>query len=121
MSDRKLPVSPRRGCDRDKPRTRIEDESAIEEVYKMGDVLGRGSFGVVKEVTNRADGRQYAMKIINKDKVIIVKSVLPCLFIVTLDSKTVKQISSIRYCYFNSNHFHRFSLVACQFSCWIER
>lgn len=71
MADRRpiLPVSPRKTSDIAKPRKRIEDESAIEEVYKMGDVLGKGSFGVVKEITHLGTNQHYAMKIVNKDKV----------------------------------------------------
>ena len=52
-----------------RPHTRVDDESAIERKYAFGDVLGQGSFGVVREVTNRLTGLQYAMKIVNKDKV----------------------------------------------------
>ena len=70
-----LPVSPRKVSDIGKPRKRIEDESAIEEVYKMGDVLGKGSFGIVKEVTHHTSGQKYAMKTVNKDKVRTVEQI----------------------------------------------
>ena len=72
MSNRRgslLSLSPRRISTESKPRTRIEDESAIETVYKLGETLGKGSFGVVKEVTHIKSGQQYAMKMVNKDKV----------------------------------------------------
>ena len=75
MTDRRsmLPVSPRKTSDAGKPRKRIEDESAIEEVYRMGEVLGKGSFGVVKEVCHIVTGQRYAMKTVNKDKVWLEK------------------------------------------------
>lgn len=51
------------------PHTRIEDERQIEEIYEFGEVLGRGSFGVVKEATNKTTGRKWAIKAVNKEKV----------------------------------------------------
>jgi len=57
-----VPLEPR-------PHTRVDDESAIEKKYSFGEVLGQGSFGVVREVTNRLTGQQFAMKIVNKEKV----------------------------------------------------
>lgn len=51
------------------PHRRIEDESVIEKQYIIGDVLGTGAFGVVKEITNRLTQEKFAMKIVNKDKV----------------------------------------------------
>ena len=50
-------------------RVRVEDESEIEKVYQLGEVLGRGAFGVVREVTKKDTGERFAMKIVNKDKV----------------------------------------------------
>lgn len=50
------------------PHTRIEDERQIEEIYEFGEVLGRGSFGVVKEATNKISGRKWAIKAVNKEK-----------------------------------------------------
>ena len=50
-------------------RIRVEDESDVERIYQIGEVLGRGAFGVVKEVTNRESGEKHAMKIIPKNKV----------------------------------------------------
>ena len=49
--------------------TRVDDEAAIEKKYSFGEVLGSGSFGVVREVTDRASGGRLAMKIVQKDKV----------------------------------------------------
>ena len=49
--------------------TRVEDESVIEKKYAFGEVLGQGAFGVVREVTNRQTQEQFAMKIVQKDKV----------------------------------------------------
>ena len=57
-----VPLEPR-------PHTRVDDEGAIEKKYSFGEVLGQGSFGVVREVTNRLTGHQFAMKIVNKEKV----------------------------------------------------
>ena len=51
------------------PHTRIEDERQIEDIYEFGEILGKGSFGVVKEATNRATGRRWAIKAVNKEKV----------------------------------------------------
>merc|ERR1712232_38934 len=39
------------------------------EKYHVGDVLGRGAFSVVKEVTSKRSGRKYAVKIIDKKNV----------------------------------------------------
>lgn len=52
-----------------KPRTRIDDDSGIETEYQLGEVLGRGAFGVVWEATRRSDGQKYAIKMVPKDKV----------------------------------------------------
>ncbi len=53
----------------DRPHTRVDDEAPIEKKYAFGQVLGQGSFGVVREVTNRLTGERFAVKIVNKDKV----------------------------------------------------
>lgn len=50
------------------PHTRIEDERQIEDIYEFGEVLGKGSFGVVKEATNKETGRRWAIKAVNKEK-----------------------------------------------------
>ena len=52
-----------------RPHMRVEDEMAVERKYTFGDVLGQGSFGVVREVTSRASGERFAIKIVHKDKV----------------------------------------------------
>ncbi len=52
-----------------RPHTRVDDEGAVEMKYTFGEVLGKGSFGVVHEVTNRLTGERFAVKIVNKDKV----------------------------------------------------
>ena len=49
--------------------TRVEDENAIEKKYTIGEVLGQGAFGLVKEVTNKVTQDHLAMKIVLKDKV----------------------------------------------------
>lgn len=51
------------------PHTRIEDERQIEDIYEFGEVLGKGSFGVVKEARNKETGRVWAIKAVNKEKV----------------------------------------------------
>ena len=63
------PIGIRPEKDEPRPRTRVNDESAIEAVYRFGDVLGKGTFGVVREVTHLISGKHFAMKIVNKDKV----------------------------------------------------
>lgn len=51
------------------PHTRIDEEKQIEDIYEFGDVLGRGSFGVVKEAVNKATDTKWAVKAVNKEKV----------------------------------------------------
>lgn len=48
--------------------TRIEDERQIEDIYEFGNVLGKGSFGVVTEATNKTTGEKWAIKAVNKEK-----------------------------------------------------
>ncbi|KAK3748438.1 hypothetical protein QZH41_017310, partial [Actinostola sp. cb2023] len=48
--------------------TRIEDEKQIEEIYEFGEVLGKGSFGVVTEAKQNESGTRWAIKAINKEK-----------------------------------------------------
>ncbi|KAM4845811.1 serine/threonine-protein kinase 33 isoform 2-T11 [Thomomys bottae] len=50
------------------PHIRMENGSAIEEVYTFGRVLGQGSFGMVIEATNKETGTKWAIKKINKEK-----------------------------------------------------
>lgn len=42
--------------------------ASISERYKVGRTLGDGNFAVVRECVERSTGRQYALKIISKDK-----------------------------------------------------
>lgn len=42
--------------------------ASIAERYKVGRTLGDGNFAVVRECVERATGREYALKIISKDK-----------------------------------------------------
>ena len=56
--------------DKSVPHTRIEDESMVEENYKFGRKLGQGTFGVVHEATDIRTGKQWAVKVVNKEKVI---------------------------------------------------
>ena len=67
-----LPSTRNKLLDEPDPRighTRVDDENEIEKIYSLGDILGKGGFGVVLEVTHRVTGMNYAMKIVNKDKV----------------------------------------------------
>ena len=68
------PVTPSRHKLLDSPdprigHTRVEDEADIEKTYILGEILGKGGFGVVLEVEHRISKVKYAMKIVNKDKV----------------------------------------------------
>lgn len=60
------PLSP---SERSVRHTRVEDEHQIEESYICGEVLGQGSFGVVREAVQKESGQKFAVKIINKEKV----------------------------------------------------
>ena len=70
-SESRFTLSPRKqGADNDRrPRTRVEDENALEKFYHMGEILGQGSFGVVREATHRTTGKKFAIKAVSKDKV----------------------------------------------------
>ncbi|CAI8037829.1 Serine/threonine-protein kinase 33 [Geodia barretti] len=50
------------------PHSRVEDDAAVEKRYAIGQELGRGSFGIVREVTSRFTGELLAVKTVNKDK-----------------------------------------------------
>lgn len=52
-----------------RPHTRVQDENAIEKRYKFGEVLGSGSFGVVRLATHPSTKQRFAVKIVQKDKV----------------------------------------------------
>ena len=58
------------------PHSRVEDEAAVERRYAIGGELGRGSFGIVREVTSRVTGELLAVKTVNKDKVCLSTVVL---------------------------------------------
>lgn len=66
MSRHRTSLSP---CERSVPHTRVEDERQIEESYVIGEVLGKGSFGVVREALQKKTGQKFAIKIIHKEKV----------------------------------------------------
>ena len=51
------------------PHTRIEEESDLDKIYHRGRTLGKGGFGVVYKATHRQSGRQWAIKVIHKEKV----------------------------------------------------
>lgn len=48
---------------------KIDDEDIIFKKYEIGRKLGQGSFGVVYEIVNKETEEQFAIKIINKEKV----------------------------------------------------
>ncbi|XP_075913423.1 uncharacterized protein LOC116957677 isoform X2 [Petromyzon marinus] len=50
------------------PHSRHQDEASVLELYRLGRVLGRGSFGLVVEAVNLATGEKCAVKQLNKDK-----------------------------------------------------
>lgn len=50
-------------------RIRVEDEGEVEKKYHLGEVLGKGAFGIVREVLHRDSKAKFAMKIVAKDKV----------------------------------------------------
>lgn len=50
-------------------RIRVEDEGEIEKKYHLKEVLGKGAFGVVREVVHRESKKKFAMKTVPKDKV----------------------------------------------------
>lgn len=53
--------------------------TSIAERYKVGRTLGDGNFAVVRECVERSTGREFALKIISKDKC-RGKVGLPCTF-----------------------------------------
>ena len=52
-------------------RIRVEDEGEIEKKYQLKEVLGKGAFGVVREVLHKESKKRFAMKTVLKDKVSI--------------------------------------------------
>lgn len=59
------------GSSRNVPHTRLEDEKEIEQIYEFKKELGRGSFGRVYEALCRKTGTKWAIKAVNKEKVIL--------------------------------------------------
>lgn len=50
------------------PHTRINDETWIWEKYEPGEKIGQGTFGKVFKVKHKETGKDWAMKVINKEK-----------------------------------------------------
>ncbi|XP_025213851.1 serine/threonine-protein kinase 33 isoform X3 [Theropithecus gelada] len=50
------------------PHIRIENGAAIEEIYTFGRILGKGSFGMVIEATDKETETKWAIKKVNKEK-----------------------------------------------------
>eukprot|EP01119_Soliformovum_irregulare_P007561 TRINITY_DN19_c0_g1_i1.p1 TRINITY_DN19_c0_g1~~TRINITY_DN19_c0_g1_i1.p1 ORF type:complete len:312 (+),score=26.38 TRINITY_DN19_c0_g1_i1:10-945(+) len=48
---------------------RLRLDPTVAEVYELGEEIGRGAFSIVHRVVNKETGEQFAMKIINKEKV----------------------------------------------------
>lgn len=53
------------------PHSRIDDEDIIFKKYELMELLGKGSFGTVYKVKNKETNQMYAIKIINKERVIL--------------------------------------------------
>lgn len=45
-----------------------DEEVQLTDVYEVGKVLGSGTFATVKQITRKADSRQFAVKIIDRIK-----------------------------------------------------
>jgi serine/threonine protein kinase len=56
------------------PHSRIDDEEIIYRKYELMELLGRGSFGTVYKIISKETNQKYAIKIINKERVIIKHS-----------------------------------------------
>lgn len=52
--------------------TRIENDTEFEQHYTYGEALGKGSFGTVTEAIRVGDDSKWAVKIVNKEKVILL-------------------------------------------------
>lgn len=48
--------------------TRIKDPEQLEAEWEIGEELGNGAFGIVKKCVNKADGKLWAVKIVDKGK-----------------------------------------------------
>ena len=64
------------GSARNVPHTRIEEENEIEEMYEFRRELGRGSFGRVYEAQCRKTGTKWAIKAVNKEKVLVINTIM---------------------------------------------
>lgn len=71
ISNGKGPLTPKKLSSAifDVERIRVEDESEIEKKYHLGEVLGKGAFGLVREAVHKDSKARFAMKIVAKDKV----------------------------------------------------
>ena len=56
--------------------TRIGNEEEFEGHFLFGLLLGKGSFGTVTAATRKSDDTQWAVKCINKEKVIYLSKFL---------------------------------------------
>ena len=54
------------------PHTRVEDEDMIWETYEAGVKLGQGTFGKVYEAKHKETGVRWAIKTVNKEKVLLL-------------------------------------------------
>ena len=45
-----------------------EEEVELTDMYEVGKVLGSGTFATVKQITRKADNREFAVKIIDRIK-----------------------------------------------------
>jgi len=53
------------------PHTRVDDELELDNMFSMGKRLGQGSFGIVREAVDISSGKKWAVKAVNKEKVIL--------------------------------------------------
>ncbi|XP_061420578.1 serine/threonine-protein kinase 33 isoform X1 [Lethenteron reissneri] len=65
MPAQRGPVS---GAEGAVPHTRIADENAVQNYYRLGRQLGSGSFGTVYEATHVETGVKWAIKTVNKER-----------------------------------------------------
>lgn len=56
------------------PSSRMKQEEELPELfqrYEFGRILGKGNFAVVKEAVDKTTGKKYAVKIIDKKKILL--------------------------------------------------